>query len=96
MQLHEALDSVTDATSFLAFARLLAEDRRDEVQKVAANPSQPFGAGANGWENDTIEGFLGAAISWAEATNVGLSQGLASDNLWKRFAVFLYCGKIYE
>ncbi len=96
MQLKEALDSVSDAASFLAFARLLTEDRIDEVQKEAASPSHPHGPDANGWENGTIEAFLEAAIAWAEATDVGLSQGLTPDNPWKRFAVFLYCGKIYE
>jgi hypothetical protein len=96
MQLRDALDSVSDATSFLAFARLLAEDRADEVEKEAANPAQPYGPGANGWENGTIEAFLEAAVAWAEATDFGLSQGLTPDNPWKRFAVFLYCGKIYE
>ena len=96
MQLHEALDSVSDAASFLAFARLLAADRLDEVQKEAVHPAPPYGPSVNGWENSTIEAFLGAAISWAEATDLGLSQGLTPDNPWKRFAVFLYCGKIYE
>jgi glycine C-acetyltransferase len=46
--------------------------------------------------DQTIEAFLGAASSWAESTNVGLTQGLDPANPWKRFAVFLYCGKIYE
>jgi hypothetical protein len=96
MQLHDALESVSDPTSFLAFSRLLAEDRADEVRKEAANPSPPYGPGANGWENGTIEAFLIAALSWADSTDFGLSQGLAPDNPWKRFAVFLYCGKIYE
>jgi hypothetical protein len=96
MQLHDALESVSDSASFLAFVRLLAEDRADEVRKEAANPSHPYGPGANGWENVTIEAFLEAALSWADSTNIGLSQGLAPDNPWKRFAVFLYCGKIYE
>ena len=96
MQLHDALDSVSDAASFLAFARLLAEDRADEVQKEVASPAHPFGPAVSGWETGTIEAFLEAAISWAEATDVGLSQGLSPDNPWKRFAVFLYCGKIYE
>ena len=65
MQLHEALESVADAASFLAFARLLAEDRVNEVRMEAASPSQPYGPGANGWENSTIKAFLEAAISWA-------------------------------
>jgi hypothetical protein len=96
MNLEDALDSVSDAASFLAFARLLTEDREDEVQKESTAPSPRCGPGANGWENNTIEAFLGAAISWAESTKIGLSQGLSAENPWKRFAVFLYCGKIYE
>jgi hypothetical protein len=96
MKLHEALESVSDSKSFLAFARLLAEDRADEVRREADSSSSPYGPGANGWENGTIEAFLEAAVSWGEATDVGLSQGLEPDNPWKRFATFLYCGKIYE
>lgn len=95
MELHEAIDSVSDTASFVAFVRLLVTDRVDEVQKEAASPSSPYGSGANGWENSTIDAFLEAAISWAEDTDFGLSQGLAAENLWRRFAVFLYCGKIY-
>jgi hypothetical protein len=96
VELREALESVSDEISFLAFVRLLAEDRRHELEKDAASPSSPYGSSANGWENGTIESFLGAAVAWAEATDVGLSQGHSPENPWKRFAAFLYCGKIYE
>lgn len=96
MNLHEALESVFDAESFLAFARQLAEDRAGEVRRETDSSSSPYGPGANGWENGTIEAFLEAAVSWGEDTDVGLSQGLDPDNPWKRFATFLYCGKIYE
>jgi hypothetical protein len=96
MDLHEALESVVDLPSFLAFARPLEADRADEVRKEAVHPSHFAGPGANGWENTSIEGFLEAAIAWAESTEVGLSQGLSPENPWKRFATFLYCGKIYE
>lgn len=39
---------------------------------------------ATDWQNDCIEDFLDSAHAWADASP------------WKRFAVFLYCGKIYE
>lgn len=94
--LHSLLESVSDEKSFIAFAKALAADRVDEVAKEAETPSSPYGPGANGWENGTIEQFLDGAVSWAEATNVGLTQGMDPTNPWKRFAVFLYCGKIYE
>lgn len=96
MMLHEALESVSDSSSFLEFARLLVADRIDEIRKEGERPSSPYGPGHNGWESGTIETYLDAAISWAEATDMGVSQGLAPGNPWKQFAVFLYAGKIYE
>lgn len=96
MELDEALDRVRDQQSFLHFVRCLLVDREDEVAKEEASPSSPYGPGANGWENDSIEQFLGAAIAWVDATRFGISQGLKADNPWKQFAVFLYCGKIHE
>ncbi len=95
MELHELLDAVEDQRSFLEFVKALIADREDEVAKERLSPSSPYGAGANGWENGTIEAFLEAATAWAEDSNFGQNQGL-SDNPWRRFAVFLYCGKIYE
>lgn len=92
MELHEQLETVTDATTFLAFVRALIKDCEAE----AGREIDDFGRGENGWENHSIEAFLEAALSWAEATNLGASQGLAEASPWKRFAVFLYCGKIYE
>jgi hypothetical protein len=96
MKPHEALELVSDSSTFLMFARLLVADRIDEVRKEAEKPSSPYGPGHNGWENGTIETYLDAAISWAEDTDMGASQGLAPGNPWKQFAVFLYVGKIYE
>lgn len=96
MELSELLDKVNDAPSFLAFARALSEDRLASIKEESIRPSSPYGPEALGWENITIEAFLNCAISWAEASNFGLSQGISPDNHWKQFAVFLYCGKIYE
>ena len=81
MQLHELLEQVTDAASFLAFAQALAADRR---------------AAPDSWENPSLPEFLEAALSWAEDSDFGLTQGLSPGNPWRQFAVFLYCGKIYE
>ncbi|MBI3650905.1 MAG: hypothetical protein HY231_07625 [Acidobacteria bacterium] len=78
LKLHEKLDQVEGRDSFFDFVRALIADRKNPV----------------GWENDTIENFLEAAL--AEDTDMGESQGLTEDQLWKKFAVFLYCGKIYE
>lgn len=95
MQLHEYLDRVADEETFLEFARALAHDKADEDKKEKANPSHPYGPGHNEWENGSIVQFLDAAISWAEASKFGRTQD-APENPWKKFAIFLYCGKIYE
>ncbi|MFN7570612.1 MAG: hypothetical protein ACK5TK_04010 [Betaproteobacteria bacterium] len=96
MQPDESLERVNDEATFLAFARALMEDRAEAVALELKQPTSPYGPDAGGWENTSIERFLEAAISWAETTQFGASQGLASSNPWRRFAVFLYCGKIYE
>ena len=58
--------------------------------------ASPWGRAAGGWENTSIESFLEAATAWATDSDFGLKQGLAENNTWKRFAVFLNAGKIYE
>ncbi len=96
MDVSESLEDVKDIESFLVFARALAADRAASVAQEKENPSSPYGSDANGWENTTIESFLESAIAWAEACDFGTTQGLSLSNPWKQFAVFLYCGKIYE
>lgn len=96
MELHEQLELITDQTSFLAFVRALAQDRASAAQAEAKDPSSPYGPDIGGWENTSIESFLSAAVAWAEDSDFGSKQGLQSANPWKKFAVFLYCGKIYE
>lgn len=92
MELHTRLDAVVDVATFLDFARALLADRENTEDDFI----DPFGRGRSGWENHTIEDFLAAAIAWAEASTFGATQGLEESSPWKRFATFLYCGKIYE
>ena len=96
MELHKLLESVCDEESFLTFVRALQADRELSVAAEASAPSSPYGPTALGWENQTIESFLEAACSWAEDSNFGATQGLSEASPWKKFAVFLYCGKSYE
>jgi hypothetical protein len=81
MQLHEQLETVTDEATFLAFVHALVVDRRGDAEH---------------WENESVEDFLEAASAWAEASEFGSRQGLSTASPWKKFATFLYCGKIYE
>jgi len=90
------LAAVADQSSFLAFARALNADR-EHAAKIESDPSAVSGERkVETWQNVTIESFLGAAIAWAEDSRFGASQGLKHDNPWKKFAVFLQCGKMYE
>ncbi|CAN7446737.1 MULTISPECIES: hypothetical protein [unclassified Acidovorax] len=96
MNLQAQLDRVVDQDSFLAFAHALAKDRIASVEARVNETAEPHGRDAGGWENTSIESFLEGAIAWAEDSNFGAHQGLATSSPWKQFAVFLYCGKIYE
>jgi hypothetical protein len=96
MELHEQLNLVKDELSLLAFVRELHLDRTASVEQERNSNSSPYGPEARGWENTSIESFLQGALSWAEATHFGATQGLPPSNPWQKFAVFLYCGKIYE
>ncbi len=91
-ELHELLDDVKDEKSFLNFAKALQADKEDEVRKEKQSPPSPYSHGLNGWENSNIEGFLESAIAFAEDSQ----PWSAEPNYWKKFALFLYGGKIYE
>ena len=92
----DALESVVDEESFIEFLSVLSADWADEVAKERAKPSPPYGPGANGWENGTIDMFLDAAAAWAAASINGTSTYTKSANPWRRCAEILYMGKIYE
>jgi hypothetical protein len=96
IKLHELLELVRDEATLLDFVAALRRDRLAEDAQQGDSSSRPFGHGVRGWENHTISDFLEAASAWAESTRFGLDQGIDPANPWKRFAVFLYCGKIYE
>ncbi|MEE9338453.1 MAG: hypothetical protein V3U87_10260 [Methylococcaceae bacterium] len=63
MELNEYLDKVTDQESFLEFVKALQVDKEDENRKEKGNSSNPYSHGWNGWENNTIDGFLESAIA---------------------------------
>jgi len=90
------LEAITDEDGFVAFIAALAADRDDEVRKNIQNPSSPYGPGANGWENGSIEAFLEAAAAFAQAWKRNPEGLPKSDNPWKRCARIIYAGKHYE
>jgi len=70
------------------------------VEAEKRKPTDPRVLGlvpdAGGWYNFSIESYLNASLSWAEDTDMGVSQGLPPEPSWRTFAAFLLCGKIYE
>ena len=96
MDLHELMEAVSDEKSFLMFVDALRKDRELAAAAEKASPSGPFGPAQGGWENITIESFLEAACAWAADSEFGARQDLKEASPWKKFAAFLYCGKIYE
>jgi len=96
MELYEVVEAVSDEKSFLAFVDALRKDRELAAAAEKASTSGLYGPAQRGWENTTIESFLEAAHAWAEASEFGNRQDLKEASPWKKFAVFLYCGKTYE
>jgi len=89
-------NKVNDEKSFIEFINALSADCADEVEKEKINPSPPFGPGANGWENGTIENFLEAAAAWASQSINGTELYKKPENPWTRCAQILSMGKYYE
>ena len=89
---HELLDAVKDENTFLTFVRSLISER----EPIEGSPLDDVGFSGD-WANNNITDFLGGAVAWAEASDFGVRQeSELADNKWKQFAVFLYCGKVYE
>jgi hypothetical protein len=94
----ELLEEVRDRAAFFAFVRALIRDRDASVAQETADPnSYPYLCpDAGGWYSRSIAGYLETSLAWAEATKMGVTQGLPEEPSWQAFATFLYLGKIYE
>ena len=88
-EIHELLSEVSDEKSFLEFVSVLVDDCERESKQISAIDPE-------GWNGLSAEGFLEAALAWAKDTEIGATQGLEDASPWRKFATFLYCGKIYE
>ena len=91
MDLNDLLKKVNSRQSFLDFVAALRDDKIDEEQKEKVEKTSPYGPGANGWENGTIETFLDAVHSFGQDNSKITEQ---AD--WKTFALLLFAGKFYE
>jgi len=91
MDLDELLETVNSKETFLRFVEALTLDKADEEKKEKIKKSDPYGPGANGWENDGIIQFLEAIHAYGED-----SSSIGEEANWKSFALLLYAGKFYE
>jgi hypothetical protein len=90
-KVNELLEQVCDRESFLRFVLELSNDSEQAEKLEKEDPEKYRYSGANGWENGSISRYLESAVAWAND-----SKKLDEEPSWKSFAVFLYCGKIYE
>jgi hypothetical protein len=96
-ELHEMAEQVNSKESFIAFVNALAADRAKEVEIEKKNPSNPYGPGACGWENVTIEACLQSMAAWASTTSAETGRpSVPEEASWRTFAKMLYAAKIYE
>jgi hypothetical protein len=91
MNLDDLLEKVNSRQSFLDFVEALRDDKIDEDKKEEVKKSSPYGPGANGWENGTIQTFLDAVHAFGQD-----SSKVTEQPDWKTFALLLYAGKFYE
>ena len=82
--------SVVDRETFLVFLRELARDREIAAAREQAKPKSPYGPDAGGWENTSIEAYLGACAAWAT------DRPIAATASWRVFAEVLLSGKFCE
>ena len=89
-------EKVHDEETLLEFLRVLMKNREKEAEIEKKSPSSPYGAGALGWQNTTIEGYLESAIAWAEGSRESGELYSKPENPWTRMAQILHAGKTYE
>jgi SRSO17 transposase len=87
------LEKVSDEKSLLKFIEALISDRvRATAEKE--KPSSPWGRDAGGWGNTLVDHFFESA-RWSADEFRTRPRSLIQQS-WKRFAVFLLAGNIYE
>jgi len=96
IDLDELLERVNDEQSFIGFIEALGSDFASERILEETTPSSPYGPGALGWENGSIDTFLDAAAAWATASTRSFPPSTPVSNVWQRCASILLAGKFYE
>lgn len=90
-KLEDLFENVSSKESFLIFLEALLSDKIDENKKEKISPSSPYGPGANGWENNSLEALLESILAFGRDSSL-----IVESPSWKSFALLLYAGKFYE
>ncbi|UFI46681.1 DUF7660 family protein [Pseudomonas savastanoi] len=96
INLDELLKTVDDEQSFIGFIEALGMDFAEERLLREISPPSPYGPGALGWENGSIDTFLDAAAAWGTASSRSSPLSPSRSNVWQRCAAILLAGKFYE
>jgi hypothetical protein len=93
-----ALEAIVDEETFVDFLEALSADWADERAREAVSPSNPYGPGANGWENTAFSDILEATVAcWRDNRRMGGSPvDETTGNAWRAAATIIYHGKYYE
>ncbi|WP_248801138.1 hypothetical protein [Pseudomonas sp. MWU13-2105] len=94
--LDQLLKSVCDEQSIIRFLEALGSDFAQERLLEKTSPSSPYGSGALGWVNVSVDAFFDAATSWATASTRCSPTDAPVSNAWQRCASILLAGKFYE
>jgi len=95
-ELTQAWKAVHDEESFLQFLLALRDHREASIEQEKKTPSSPWGPGALGWENTTIERYFDTAVQWARDSVNGNPHYKRPDDPWKRVADILVAAIGYE
>jgi len=91
--LRERLESVTDERTFVRFVEALAADFAADQSEQMHRGTSPLEAGPRGWEHNSVDHFLEAAVAWVEDSR---TRPAHAGNPWHRCAEILLAGKGYE
>ena len=93
VDLDELLRSVNDEQSFIGFIEALGSDFASERVFQETTPSSPYGPGALGWEDGSVDAFLDAAAAWATSSSNSSMSNAPVSNVWRRCATILLAAK---
>ena len=97
MNLYEMAEKVDSKESFLRFVQVLAEDAAAADAEPERTSDGKLSLSPAGWENGSVEAFLGAMAAWASG-NSGISSEphVPVQPTWRAFAEILHAGKFHE